>query len=336
MKALTIALAALTATGCAALKTRTYFAPRDVPAVDLRGAGSPCVPNVPLAMSALEPRGRELGFEMGAAASVGGFRRHWQGLQRTSFAGSQHLFVSRSGSATAVLVIRLDSLADTGRVVAEIPFAPGFDHAGGLALAGTVLAVPVHGSKRAEVVFYDVRDPERPRLIGAFDHSHPELSPSSNVAAVALTRLADGRYLLVLGVRSSKLVEFHVSTDTSLTSFRLLGVETGLAVRGFQSLSLLTQCDGALYLVGAHNTAIPPPSRGHDHVHWYRLERAARGAIALNEEGERRLRCRHCNLAAAGGVYVTAERRVLIYATEFWSRGSGGGPPWVAVEEFGP
>ena len=315
--------------------------------------GAPCLPDVPGALAAVERHGRAFGFHLAGSEPVGGYRRHWQGIQRPAFGETSHFFVSRSGSGTAVLVIRLGSHGDIGgrlgtdsiattppeedRVVARIPFDSGFGHAGGLSLVGAILAVPMDGGKRSKVVFFDVSDPEAPRRLGELNHSDAG-APSSpgQASAVGMIRLADGHYLLVLGVHSSKLLEFHRSRTTSLQdpalAFERLGIVQGLDVGGFQNLTLLSQCDGAVFLVGTHNTGVPPPSRGRDHLHWYRLTPGPGGMPRLKEGGELWLHCDYCSFGAGAGLFVTRDRKVLVYATEFWNRKEG---DWVVVEEFG-
>jgi hypothetical protein len=323
--------------------------------------GLPCVRDVPGQLSRLRRYGVPLGFHRNGTEPVGGYHRHWQGVQRAARSGDTYLFVSRSGSATAVLVVELasrpsdggplgatwskdplsakpDSPPDSDRVVARIPFDSGFSHAGGLALTGTVLAVPMDGGGRSQVAFYDVAQPRRPRRLYAFDHSKaPRPSTGQEASAVALGRIADGRYLLVLGVRSSKILEFFVSNGELLRSeppaWQRIGIRTGQAVGGFQNLAILTQCDGAMFLVGTHNTALPPPSRGRDHLHWYQLAVAPGGRILLQKGGERWMHCSYCNFAAGGGLYQTPHGDVLLYATGFWTRSPG---EWVALEEFTP
>jgi hypothetical protein len=186
--------------------------------------GLRCVPDVPAALKRLERYGATLGFHLGSAEPVGGLRRHWQGVQRSVGSNGTHLFVSRSGSRTAVLVATLGSGSGGGgalgpsllhpenvadgeappyadRVVTRIPFDSGFNHAGGLALSGTVLAVPMDGGGRSQVAFYDMSLPAQPRRLGVLDHSDaPRYSTPSQASAVALGRLADGRNLLILGV----------------------------------------------------------------------------------------------------------------------------------------
>ncbi len=351
--------------GCAA----TYHVSPGAPAIVMRGdatlawrdtAGERCIPDVPVALAHLPQQGTALGFHLAGAEGVGGYRRHWQGIQRLSTGDTTYFFISRSGSQTAVLIASFGSRPPGGgvlgtswvpaegggngappeadRVVARIPFDSGYTHAGGLSLVGTVLAVPMDGEGHSQVAFYDVSTPKRPRRLGAFDHGDvPAPSTSIQASAVGLGRLADGRYLMILGVHSSKILEFFVSDSGSLESpglaFHRLGIRVGQGVGGFQNLAVLTQCDGALYMVGTHNTAVPPPSRGHDHVHWYRLEIDDRQRILVRKTGERLLRCTYCNLAAGAGLYIGPSGEVYVYATGFWTRTPGA---WVPMEEFAP
>src|SRR5262245_59912472 len=190
-----------------------------------------CVEDVPATLLRVPQFGTALGFHLAGAEGVGGYRRHWQGVQRLDVRDTTYMFVSRSGSSTAVLVVSLASRragsgplgrswvptegGGTGeppaedRVVAQIPFDTGYSHAGGLSLTGTVLAVPLDGEGRSQITFYDVSDPMRARRLGVVDHNDtPRPSTPTEASAVGLGRLADGRYLMVLGVHSSKILEF--------------------------------------------------------------------------------------------------------------------------------
>lgn len=314
--------------------------------------GNPCLADVSRAIERVPTRGRPLGFHLGGKAAVGGYRRHWQGVQRPP-TDVPYLFISRSGGDPAVIIVRLERPKGRGellggdssgpraagdRVVATISQDSGRIHAGGLALVGTVLLVPTSGGRHSAVTGYEVSDPERPQRLWLLDHS-AAMPPSTpgDASAVGAVRLEDGRYLLVLGVRSSKLLEFYRSRGTGLRapdlSFEYLGRVEALDVGGFQHLALLTQCDGTLFLAGTHNTGLPPPSRGRDHVHWYRLAAGRDALPRLRRAGERWLHCSECNLAAGAGFYLTRRGELVLYATEFWQRKAS---DWVVVEEFGP
>lgn len=357
------ALLALALPACSLLQAPTYVpAPHVLPAPFLGAAGvspgpadvQPCVPDVARALGELPHRGRPFGFHLIDEAPLGGFLRHWQGIQRATTAGARHLFLSRSGSGTAVIVVQIAShpggqgpLAGSrargappaeDRVVARIPFDAGFAHAGGLSLVGGVLAVPMDSRHGSRVAFYDVDEPEHPRRLGTLEHRGVSRESDTNQAsAVGGVRLRDGRYLLVLGVHSSKMLDFYRTRGTSLRdstlAFEYLGTLLGLDVGGYQNLALMSQCDGTLYLVGTHNTAFPPPSGGWNHVHWYRLLRGPGAMPRLSRGARRRIDCEECNLAAAAGLFLGPAGEVTLYASQFWKEKPGN---WVRLEEFGP
>lgn len=318
---------------------------------------NPCVPDVGRAIRALARRGRPVAFRLAGAEGVGGWRRHWQGVQRLSVQGGSYLVVSRSGGRSGVVVARFGSADASGgplglnipasraeevepapgdSVIAELPMEPGLRHAGGIQAIGPLLLVPYDGGGGSRVVIYDMADPAHPERVTHLDHG--DVGPPSDpdqAASVGVVRLADGRYLLVVGVHSSKWLDVYVTRQPSLRApggFERVAAAKGPAVGGFQNLNLVAQCDGTIYLVGAHNTAFPPPSLGHDHLHWYRLTADGRGLL-LEEEGEVRMKCERCNYGAGGGVYVDPARRLVVYGVEFWS---SGGRPRVSVEEFSP
>ena len=316
---------------------------------------NPCVRGVDAALSAVEARGAALGFHLNDDPHLSRWGRHWQGVQRGVGANAQYLFVSRSGASYAAVVVRLPSrnsdglrfgsnLPDKGpppaedRVIAQLPGEAGLTHAGGMQIVGNILGLPLDGRSGSRVVFYDIKDPESPRRLGVLDHSDA-LPPSDphQASAVGITRLRDGRYLMVIGVHSSKVLDFYVSTATSLRdsalAFVRLASETSGVVRGFQSLSLVTQCDGSIYLVGTHNTALPPPSMGKDFVRWYRLQSPAVGRISFEAGGSNHLQCRRCNFGAGGGVYLDPRGGILVYGVEHLNSGPERS---VVVEEFGP
>ena len=335
-----------------------------VPAPDLVGDTTgawgdaeinPCVPDVKSVLSALKANGATLGFHLNSDPHLSRWGRHWQGVQRAAGPNAQYLFVSRSGASVAAVVVRMSSRNTAGdrfgsnlpeegpppeedRVVAELPGEAGLTHAGGPKIIGNILALPIDGHTGSRVVFYDITSPEKPRRLGMFDHSDA-LPPSDphQASNVGISRLRDGRYLMVIGVHSSKVLDLYVSTGTSLrdSSFHFVRLtsETSGVVRGFQSLSLVTQCDGAIYLVGTHNTAVPPPSMGKDYVRWYRLVSPGPGRVGFESAGSRHLHCHRCNFGAGGGLFIDPRRGILVYGLEHVNSGPG---HTVVVEEFGP
>ena len=318
-----------------------------------------CIPDVHRGLSAIRTHGDRLGFHPGPTRDVSRFGGHWQGVQRLPADGGRFLAVSRSGNGIGFVVVKMESRSPDGgrfrsnrleparqrsqtpppstdRVVAEIPGEPGFHHAGGMQVIGSVLVVPYEDHRTASrVVLYDVRDPQRPVRLHVLDHSgvRPPSNPGQ-ASAAGIVKLADGRYLLVVGVHSSKVLDFYVSTTTSLhdPSLRFVWFHTrkGGLVGGFQSLNFVTQCDGTLFLVGTHNTSLPPPQLGQDHFHWYRVG-VADGVVQLEEAGERHAFCHGCSFAAGAAVYVDRNGLPYLYAVE---HEDGGPQRSVRLEEF--
>lgn len=321
---------------------------------------SRCVPDVPAALSRLPERGEPLGFHPGGEGSFLFFVRHWQGIQRIPAGDGRWLVATRSGGTTGFVVVRMASRDASGgpyrpsrlrggrparaeppppmdQVVFRMEAEPGLGHAGGPQVAGHLLAVPYEArGDSATVVFYDVSTPSAPRRVGRVrERSAARDGNPAHASLAALVRLADGRWLLVVGERSSKTLGFHVSADTGLADapeFLPLQVQAGGVVGGFQNLNLVTQCDGKVFVVGMHNTGFPPPSLGHDHLHWYSFE-ARSGVLRLVERGERGVTCVECSFGAGAGLYVTPDGGIVLYGI---GRGVGGPGHSAQVEEFAP
>ena len=295
------------------------------------GTVNRCIPDVNLAFSALDGRGVVHGFRYAGAPALDGVFRHFQGITRLGREDATWLAVSRSGSPNAVAL-----LGPTG-VVAEIRAPEGLTHAGGIQALGSVLAVPYeHKQGQSRVVLYDVADPLRPRILYELDRSDvPAPSAPGHASAVALARLADGRLLMIVGVRSSKVLDIYVSNHADLAAPGLGFTRVGTledAIQGrFQSHNLVTQCDGTLFFVGAYNTGFPAPSLGNDRIRWYRVGSAWDGGVALTEEGSRKIDCQRCNFRAAAGVFVTGEGELVLYGIE---PGGAGARRTMRYEEF--
>lgn len=321
---------------------------------------SRCVPDVSAALARLPESGQPLGFDPANEGSFFSILRHWQGIQRIAAGDGRWLVATRSGPGAAFVIVRMASRDASGgpfrasrlrrgrpareaapppmdRVVLSVAPEPGLGHAGGAQIAGHVLVVPLEArGDSSAVAFHDLGDPATPRRMGTFRRpAGGDPAAAGHASLAALARLADRRWLLVIGARSSKSLSFFASVDTAVaggSGFEPLAVETDGVVGGFQNLNFVTQCDGKLFLAGMHNTGFPPPSLGHDHLHWYALE-VRDGRLMLVERGERGITCAECNFSAGAGLYVTPSGEVLLYGI---GRGLGGPGGTAQVEEFAP
>ncbi|MGH7585472.1 MAG: hypothetical protein ACREMH_04430 [Gemmatimonadales bacterium] len=319
-----------------------------------------CVPDVSAALETLPVRGMPLGFDPGGERRFFPPLRHWQGVQRLAIGDARWLVASRSGSSTGFVVIRMESREPEGfpfgasraasgtpnwssrppatdAVVFRVESEPGLGHAGGIQATGAMLAVPYEArGDSAVVVFYDLSNPASPRRLGLV--RRPAWA-GGHASLVAVTRLADGRVLLVVGARSSEVLEFLISETADPfasgphPAFTPVYVERGGIHGGFQNLNFVTQCDGTLYLVGMGNTGFPPPNLGEDQVEWFAVRGSPSRGLRLEREGWRRFDCRECNFGAGGGVYVTPSGRIVLYGI---GQGLGGPESTAELEEFAP
>jgi hypothetical protein len=322
-----------------------------------------CVPSVAGGIAALgSPSGDLLGFRMDGMRGLNRLFAHWQGIQRVPGGDGRWLVLSRSRADVGFVTVQLGSRSPGGArfgsnrlspdkapeetpppagdaAVRELPAPGGFTHGGGMQMIGQVLVVPFEGGRGHSVVaFYDLVDPARPRLLHLLRHEGlPPPSDPGHASAAGIVKLADGRFLLLVGEHSSKVLDFYVSRGTSLDpaslAFDWITTLQGVVTGGFQNMNLVTQCDGALYLVGTHNTSLPPPALGSDMIRWYRLANGSDGGIEIQPEGTRHLVCRKCNFAAGAGLYIDPAGQLLLYAV---AHNDAGPESSVEFEEFRP
>jgi len=327
---------------------------------------NPCAANVVDSMNRLRTHGDTLGYRMNGAADVDAFH-HWQGVQRLMTHGGRYLAISRSVEDADVgfVVVEMGSRDGTGArlrsnrlqpgvrsvltappaedgVVVEVPRDPEFHHAGGIQALGNFLALPVESSEASRVLFYDMTDPLAPRRM-ATEVDHTPFGTAAGAALVA--RLADDRILLGIGRGDSTVLDFYVSTGSDLETAGFEHFDSWSRdeshsdlpdgdgnFAAYQSINLITQCDGTLFLVGTHeNTQI---GLGADFADTFRLENGPGDDVVITKVARRHLTCDgQCNLDAAGGVYLDPEGHILVYGTEHDNDGPGGS---VKFSEFRP
>ncbi len=352
-------------------------------AIDMRGAVcgwgddkcNKCVNDVVSAVNNLRDHGEVMGFfPLGDPVTLS---NHWQGVQRLPFGGGRHLAISQSGPTKAFSVVEMGSRDGGGlrfrsnrlapnqsypatpppssdRVITDVwlPSSLPYTHQGGMQVVGHVLAVPLEDSTvggAARVIFYDMANPTQPVLLPT---SRIAMTEDAGTASVA--RLADGRFLLIIGRADANNLEVYLSTTADLrapmNAFTLVDTWNEAELRSvitndrefanYQNLNLVTQCDGSLFLVGTHLDS----STGWDWVDAHRVT-AEGDNLVLTKVARRHLYCgypspgydtgtnRHCNLDAAGGLYVDPHGQLLVYGTEHDNDGPAGS---VKMMEFRP
>jgi Concanavalin A-like lectin/glucanases superfamily/Bacterial TSP3 repeat len=305
-------------------------------------------------------------------------RAHYQGIQRWERTGSvPYLFVTRSGQDVGygnMLVVRMGSRDTFGErmrsnrlaksVSVNATGAPGADgvvaninfdyvHAGSIQLCGDILAVALEDKRfshlpEGRVAFYNVTNPAQPVLLPySLDTDH-------KIGVVGLTRLPDGHFLLVLTWDQNQRLKFYRSNHTGFFkpgfAFQFHTELDGEGIGAFpigspevhQSLSLVTQSDGRVFMIGAYNSRDTTPIvNGEDRMTLYHVLNWHEGGTVnvTAVAGEAHKYCStfgsvdspvriltadvNADFLAGSGSYVSPSGELLFYACEHWNDGPG-------------
>ena len=236
-----------------------------------------------------------------------------------------------------------------------------YRHAGGMQLVGNYLAIPFEDPTAGldgYVAFYDLTAPTKP----VFRHALRIQSKDKHLGAVGLVRLSDGTFLLVVSNDAwTKTLLFYRSKGASLASdptfsqvgqWKLSGAnKTGWVDTWwgrYQSINLISDTKGALYLVATGNNLVA--GVGQDWVDLYRLKvtTGAPGAsytVRLTKVHKRQLKPGsqtvplrdYGSFDAAAGAYVAKDGSLYIYAAEAAnSLPKVKGSPSVGMSQFAP
>jgi hypothetical protein len=319
---------------------------------------NPAIDDVAGQVARLDDRGEVLGFHRGVAGDPSR-SQHWQSIQRLAGPASNYLVATRSteDAADADLAIAHLASRDTSgarlrsnRVDSDLPpsyVAPPSDdrvvanrhadtdhtHAGGTQLLGRVLAVPLErDADGTQVELFDLTNPETPSSISLVAHVVPE-GASSEAGTASLAKLACGRYLLVVGRSDARILDFYVSTGSSIRasawifvdSWHRDEIETAIGddtFAAYQNLQLVGGTDDRLYLIGTH----------HDWVDAFLVENPAAADgytdVSLTKLAKHRLACTQgaveCDLDAGGGIYIDPAGALIVYGIEHANDGPAG------------
>jgi len=192
------------------------------------------------------------------------------------------------------------------RVVRALLFTQ-YQHPGGIQLCGDILAVPLEGvigdGPKGKVVFFDVSDPEEPRLLPV------KIESSSKIGIAGLTKLPDGKFLLVTTGGDGATLKFYRSNLDSFLdggfqfslhdTFDVDDVRDGTWETGgtsHQALQLMVERDAngaqSVYLIAGRNDRITTPFiSGKDLLYLYKVtgwERTS-NAIGVREITSRQM-----------------------------------------------
>jgi hypothetical protein len=284
--------------------------------------------------------------------------KHRQGIQRLYRGGINYLFVSNSveyrstepawsrfaGFETIDLATKDNLAGKLGSNVTPSTWPPcedhiakytpysnsSYDHAGGIAVMGEFIAVPfVHASPRdarGRTRLYDLANPVAPAFMYSVDRTRGSASELNNAGSAGLTRLDDLKYLLMVWGNDAREVEVYVSHDGTIASqFRSVAQRAMPgSFDGYQGTVFVTGCDGSLYVAATHRN-----SDGEDWVDLWQVtfdegsdyfprfaKVASRHLYCLSDVTEGK---QYCNFAAAAGIHVDTNGRLILYATEHYN-----------------
>jgi hypothetical protein len=216
-------------------------------------------------------------------------------------------------------------------------------HAGGMAILGDVLAVPIENSDGggSRVEFFNFREPARPTDLGSGIARR-----GVKAGAVALTRMEDGRFLAAVWSdserqRPEKHLDLYLSTGPTLLRTGWEGpfcyTTEVAAIPKFQTIALLWNRDEHgertdLYLLGFENQATKAPDpRGPNYGNIYHVTLPSElggwgDALELTSIGAPKVfRCfpSFADMDAATGAYVSPTGVFGVYSGHhFIRRGS--------------
>lgn len=220
-------------------------------------------------------------------------------------------------------------------------------HPGGLSLYGNILAVPLENGKKekSEVIFLDIKKLSEPVRLPV------SIPRAAKGGAVAFTRLPQNDHFVAVVWSDSDddlkpRFDFYFSNSTKLLGGFSKSAKTVThdeiiyegqerpkkdGVRKYQNINFITQTDDQIFMIGSFNTSSLAPVRGDDYLELLKIEFEKDTLKKQNRTlkppkvkwiTEKKLKGKdeYFSNAAAGGVYISPEGRLLFYSGYHWRR----------------
>ena len=289
---------------------------------------NPALDNVPAAFDRVGTRGRSVTIDRkGIVLPKGG---HFQGIQRLVTDPRRVVITSSSDSQSYVVVCNMTGDGTRGRASAPVSLAvKPLNHAGGCQTVDSVLVVGVEDDasrRQSQIQFWNVAaSPSQITSLTIRRSGTPELSTAG---AVGLSSYRNGAALAV-ATWDAKSVDFYT---TDRDPFRTSGAKFNLAATwlkatadksgwvdgnfgAYQSVNLLTQRDGTLYLVGFNRN-----DSGHDWMDLFLVNLGAPPAKILRKIGKKHMFCKDgCSFRHGAGIYIPSSNHFEVYAVNGYS-----------------
>jgi hypothetical protein len=252
-------------------------------------------------------------------------------------------------------------LSDTSKNVNSAYYELDSEHPNGMSILGRTLVVVSEPPSKEEIWFIDVSDPAGKSLTAATYHvvdlktlSYPEgVSPPDQLSGVAIVRLNSGGYLMAVsrkGDENPAQIYLYLTDSPSLRSgsvrWYFHNHITAYSGGGPENISLVTQCDGTVYLLMGNNRACDdtilnvcnPNAQVNDEQNLITVHRLIKigNKLALEDpptgEAHGFVNAEYAFFRAAANFYVSPEGELLLYAS---GRGSTFGGSNYRLAEFG-
>jgi len=211
-----------------------------------------------------------------------------------------------------------------------LEFEAEWNHAGGMATCGDILAVPLENSSSSEIRLLFVPRGS-PADLYDLSYKYPDAvikRPDDKAGAVALTRFPTGphkgQYLVaVLTDGHEGPLDFYLSrTKRIFDGFQRVARWYGVkdpVFHGNQNMDFVVQTDGTIFLIGTDNTNV---QSGEDWAELYRVEFADESLAdpKLTQITATHFYCGdHGDFDGGAGLYVNHDGKLALYTVEMFT-----------------
>jgi hypothetical protein len=249
---------------------------------------------------------------------------HFQGIQRLATAPQQVVITSSSNSQAYFVICDINADGVTGRAQPPVTMAAlPLRHCGGCQTIGNILVAGVEDDDQrrvSQVQFWDLS--QTPVPLGAMTIQRSGAQDVSTAGAVGLTSFGSGTALAV-ATWDANTIDFYASAgdpyqDSPLqlrfTWRKSTAVKTGWIDNNFgnyQSVNLLTQTDGQLFLVGFNRNG------SDDWMDLFSVDLAAPPVSALRKLAKKHMYCTDgCAFDKGAGIFVPSSAAFEVYAVK--------------------
>jgi hypothetical protein len=253
-------------------------------------------------------------------------------------------------------------LAPHDKLIKKIGLSEEYWYAGSMDMAGSYLAIPIQKNDASQVLFYQVgyqgTDKKSPENLKVEDLHIAIRRTNTDAQAVALTRLADGYYLLAVWTNgiagNNKGLDFYCSKDTDITHGfdpqGMIHIPTSLfnnykRHNNYKNINFINDYNGNLYLIALEKAPSKLPlSSDEDIADLFEIKVRTitedtvneaklydpKGITAQLRAGMKRpyvlyiqgkhMYCKEgaCNFNSGATAYIPDQQHIFIYSLPYW------------------